>query len=46
MSCMFCIHYISLNEYCYKDIMVNTGSESFDCMYYQYNKKVRINDDM
>ena len=46
MSCMYCIHYISLNKYCYKDIMVNTGNEAFDCRDYQYNKKVRINDDM
>lgn len=44
MSCMYCIYY--LNEYCYKDIMFNTGNEAFDCMDYQYNKKVRINDDM
>ena len=46
MSCMYCIHYVKLNEYCHKDIMVNTGNEAFDCMDYQYNKKVRINDDM
>ena len=45
MSCMYCIHYVNLNEYCYKN-MVNTGNEVFDCMDYQYNKKVRINDDM
>ncbi len=46
MSCMYCIHYVNLNEYCYNDIMVNTGNEVFDCMDYHYNKKARINDDM
>ena len=46
MSCMYCIHYVKLNEECEKGFEVKTSYESFDCMDYQYNKKVRINDDM
>ena len=46
MSCMFCIHYVKLNEECEKGLEVKTSYESFGCGEYEYNEKVRINDDM
>ena len=46
MSCKYCIHYVNLNEECEKGFEVKTGYESFGCSEYEYNKKVRINDDM
>ena len=46
MSCMFCIHYVNLNEECKKGFEVKTSYESFGCREYEYNEKVRINDDM
>jgi hypothetical protein len=41
MSCMFCKFYEGLNEYCLRGLMVESGNESFDCNYYEYNGELK-----
>jgi len=42
MSCIFCIHYNTIGVPCKKEINVKTGSESFNCPHYTYNKKLKV----
>ena len=40
MSCFYCKYYNGLEHHCNCDVLVETGSESFDCNEYEYNGEV------
>ena len=41
MSCMVCREYMGLKQKCRKKIMVENGSESFNCSHYYYNGQLK-----
>lgn len=42
MSCYFCKNYKGLHNFCEDDhVYVETGNESLDCQFYQYNGELK-----
>ena len=41
MSCIFCVNYKKINEYCEKGILIENTYESFDCKFYSYNGELK-----